>query len=114
MLFVDAVEYTEPISGDPRFVEQFAGRALRDSQGRSLRDFDLTRRLFRYPLSYVIHSPAFDALPADVKGRFSERLREILTGADPSDGFEHLSGADRSAILEILRDTKPELAAAAD
>jgi hypothetical protein len=113
MLFVDAVEYTEPISGDPRFAEQFASRALRDSQGRSLRDFDLTRRLFRYPLSYLIHSPAFDALPADVQGRFYERLREVLTGADSSEGFEHLSGADRSAILEILRDTKPELAAAA-
>jgi hypothetical protein len=113
MLFVDAVEYTEPISGDPQFVEQFASRALRDSQGRSLRDFDLTRRLFRYPLSYVIHSPAFDALPADVKGRFYERLREVLTGADSSEGFKHLSGADRSAILEILRDTKPELAALA-
>jgi len=43
--------------------EQFARRAARDPLGRSLRDLDLTRRLFRYPLSFVIHSPAFDALP---------------------------------------------------
>jgi hypothetical protein len=112
MLFVDAVEYTEPIAGDPKFVEQFASRALRDSQGRSLRDLDLSRRLFRYPLSYVIHSPAFDALPADAKGLFQRRLTEVLSGADTSEDFAHLTAADRTAILEILRDTKPDLAAA--
>jgi hypothetical protein len=108
MLFVDAVEYTDPISGDPKFVDQFASRAVRDSQGRSLRDFDLTRRLFRYPLSYVIYSAAFDALPADARSMFYARLNEVLTGADTSESFRHLSAADRSAVLEILRDTKPD------
>jgi hypothetical protein len=111
MLFVNAVEYTAPISGNPRFVEQFASRAVRDSQGRSLRDFDLKRRLFRYPLSYVIQSSAFDALPADVKEQFYRRLNEVLTGADSSDDFAHLSAADRDAIAAILRETKPEFAA---
>ena len=111
MLFVDAVEYTEPISGDAKFTEQFARRAVRDAQGRSLRDFDLSRRLFRYPLSYVIHSAAFDALPGDVKGLFYRRLNEVLTGADSSEDFQHLGAADRAAILEILRDTKPDSAA---
>jgi hypothetical protein len=111
MLFVDAVEYTAPISGEPKFVEQFASRAERDSQGRSLRDFDLMRRLFRYPLSYVIHSAAFDALPVDAKRSFYRRLNEVLTGADRSDDFAHLSAADRDAITAILRDTKPDFAA---
>jgi hypothetical protein len=112
MLFVDAVEYTAPISGDPKFVEQFLGRAVRDGQGRSLRDFDLTRRLFRYPLSYVIHSQAFDALPAEARDMFYARLREVLSGADTSEDFAHLSAADRGAITEILRATKPDFAAA--
>ena len=112
MLFVDAVEYTEPISGNEKFVEQFASRAVRDAQGRSLRDFDLSRRLFRHPLSYVIYSPAFDALPSDAKSLFYRRLREVLTGADTSEDFAHLSAADRAAIVEILRDTKPDFAAA--
>jgi hypothetical protein len=111
MLFVDAVEYTEPISGNEKFVEQFASRAVRDSQGRSLRDFDLTKRLFRHPLSYVIYSPAFDALPGDVKTRFYGRLRDVLSGADTSEDFTHLSAAERTAILEILRDTKLDFAA---
>jgi len=112
MLFVDAVEYTEPISGRAEFAEQFARRAVRDSQGRSLRDFDLTRRLFRYPLSYVIHSPAFDALPGDVKSALYSRLNQVLTGVDSSEDFAHLTAADRAAILEILRATKPDFAAA--
>jgi hypothetical protein len=112
MLFVDAVEYTAPISGDRKFVEQFAARAVRDSQGRSLRDFDLTRRLFRYPLSYLVHSDAFDALPAEAKRVFYRRLNEVLAGADTSVDFSHLDAEDRRAIDEILRATKPEFVAA--
>lgn len=113
MLFVDAVEYTEPISGRADFVQQFTSRAKRDAQGRSLRDFDLERRLFRYPLSYVIYSPAFDALPSDVKALFYRRLDAVLAGEGGED-FASLTPADRTAILEILRDTKPDFALAAD
>lgn len=112
MLFVDAVEYTSPIAGERQFVEQFAARAVRDQQGRSLRDFDLTRRLFRYPLSYLVHSDAFDALPADAKQAFYRRLHEVLAGADTSADFAHLDAEDRRAIDAILRATKPEFVAA--
>jgi hypothetical protein len=112
MLFVDAVEYTAPISGDRKFVDQFAARAVRDGEGRSLRDFDLTKRLFRYPLSYLIHSDAFDALPADAKRVFYRRLHDVLAGVDTSPDFAHLDAADRRAIDEILRATKPEFVAA--
>ena len=108
MLFADAAEYTSPISGDPAFVAQFERRAVRDPQGRSLRDFDLKTRLFRYPLSYVIYSAAFDALPADAKKMFYGRLNDVLSGADKSAAFAALTAADRAAILEILRATKPD------
>jgi hypothetical protein len=111
MLFAGAVEYTAPISGNREFQAQFLGRALRDSQGRSLRDFDLTRRLFRYPLSYLVYSRAFDALPADAKRGFYERLDAVLTGTDESGDYSHLSADERTAIREILRDTKPDYAA---
>jgi len=70
-------------------------------RGRSLRDFDLQTRLFRYPLSYLIYSKSFDALPAGVKTYVYRRLREILSGEDKSKDFAYLSVADRSAILEI-------------
>ena len=42
-------------------------RGPRDSKGRSLRDFDLHERLFRYPLSYMIYSESFDAMPSRLK-----------------------------------------------
>jgi hypothetical protein len=113
MLFVDAVEYTAPISGDPQFAEQFAGRAVRDAQGRSLRDFDLTRRLFRYPLSFVIHSAAFDALPAEAKQPFYRRLHDVLEGRDESEDFAGLTADDRRAIREILAATDSQFAASA-
>jgi len=112
MLFADAVEYTAPISGDPAFVAQFERRVVRDPQGRSLRDFDLTTRLFRYPLSYVIYSAAFDALPAETKKMFYGRLNEVLTGADKGADFAELTASDRNAILEILHATKPDFAQA--
>lgn len=111
MLFSGAVEYTAPISGAPEFQAQFLRRAVRDSRGRSLRDFDLARRLFRHPLSYLIYSPAFDALPADTKRGFYDRLDAVLTGADESGDYSHLSADERTAIREILRDTKPDYAA---
>ena len=63
----------------------------------------------RYPLSYMIYSEAFDALPADAKDAIYRRLWEVLSGRDRSPRYAHLSDADRRAIGEILLDTKPGL-----
>jgi hypothetical protein len=111
MLFVDAVPYTAPISGVAAFVEQFTSRAVRDSEGRSLRDLDLTQRLFRYPFSYLVYSAGFDALPTEAKTLFYRRLADVLRGTDTSAAFAAIAPADRAAILAILRETKPEFAA---
>src|SRR4029079_9905514 len=64
MLFTDEEPLKAPVKGVSTFTETFARRGPRDSQGRSLRDFDLKTRLFRYPLSYMIYSAAFDSMPA--------------------------------------------------
>lgn len=110
MLFSGEAKLTEPVKGTSGFTEEFAQRGPRDLQGRSLRDFDLKTRLFKYPCSYLIYSESFDGLPAEVKGYVARRLNEVLTGKDRSEEFAHLSDADRKAILEILRATKPDLA----
>jgi hypothetical protein len=107
MLFTGEPQLAAPVVGTSGFTQHFTEIGLRDSKGRSLRDLDLNRRLFRYPLSYLIYSDAFDALPGLAKDFVYRRLREILTGKDTSGQFEHLSAADRSAILEILKDTRP-------
>jgi hypothetical protein len=62
------------------FTKTFPNRGPRDSDGRSLRDFDLQSRLFRYRLSYMIYSDVFDGLPARLQERVYQRLHDVLTG----------------------------------
>jgi hypothetical protein len=88
------------------FARDFAARGPRDSKGRSLRDFDLHTRIFRYPLSYLVYSEAFDALPEPAKGYVYDRLLEVLSGRDQSGDFDELSADTRRAILEIVLETK--------
>lgn len=109
LLFSGEVPITAPIVGTSGYTEGFAQPGPRDRQGRSLRDFDLERRLFKYPCSYLVYSAAFDALPDEVRNYVWRRLWNVLAGDDKSPDFAHLSTADRTAILEILRDTKPGL-----
>jgi hypothetical protein len=109
MLFVDEAPLSDPVKGVSSFTTTFPQRGPRDKQGRSLREFDLQKRLFRYPLSYMIYSEAFDAMPAAARERVYQRLQEILSGKDQNPKFAHLSADDRRAIREILHDTKPGL-----
>ena len=102
MLFVDEATLNGPIQGTSGFRSHFESLGPRDDQGRSLREMDLTRRLFRYPLSYLIHSDAFDALPDSLKEQVFRRIWEVASGRDTSGEFDHLSAADRGTILEIL------------
>ncbi len=109
LLLVDEAKLTTPIKGTSGYAEQFTATGLRDSQGRSLRDLDLTTRLFKYPCSYLIYSEAFDGLPSESRDYVWQRLFEVLSGQDQSETFAHLSQDNRQAILEILRATKPNL-----
>ena len=109
MLFVDEAPLPDPVTGVSTFTATFPERGPHDGLRRSLRDFDLRTRLFRYPLSYMIYSRAFDGLPDHVRVRLYERLHAVLTGTERSDAFAHLSTDDRRAILEIVRETKPDL-----
>ena len=111
LLFADELELEGPVRGTSPFANQFQsgeiGNIRFDAQGRSLRQFDLQTRIFKYPCSYLIYSEAFDRMPDPVGTRVRERLREILHAEDCPEGFEHLSHADRKAIREILAETKP-------
>jgi len=106
MLFADEATLQSPIVGVSTFTKTFPKRGPRDRQGRSLRDFDLQKRIFKYPLSYMVYSEAFDGLPDQVRVRVYRRLYDVLTGRDQSDKFKRLSPDDRRAVLEILRETK--------
>lgn len=109
MLFVDEAPIAGPIKGVSTFSTTFPARGPRDKEGRSLRDFDLQKRLFKYPLSYMIYTKAFDSLPDWDRDRIYQRLFNVLTGKDTDPKFAKLSADDRRNVLEILRATKPNL-----
>jgi hypothetical protein len=108
MLFVDEFQLNSPVKGVSGFTAEFSSLGPRDRRDRSLRQLDLTRRLFKYPCSYLIYSDAFDSLPANVKQEVYRRLTEVLSDENQDAQFDHLSLADRLAIREILIDTKPD------
>ena len=109
MLFVDEAPMQGPIKGVSTFSTTFPARGPRDKQGRSLRDFDLEKRLFKYPLSYMIYTKAFDSMPDWDRDRIYQRLFNVLTGKDTDPKFARLSPDDRRNVLEILRATKLNL-----
>jgi hypothetical protein len=109
MLFTDEAPLRDPVKGVSTFTNTFPQRGPRDKHGRSLRDFDLHERLFRYPLSYMIYSEIFDAMPAVARDRVYQRLYDVLTGKDQSPKWSNISATDRRAMLDILVDTKPNL-----
>jgi hypothetical protein len=111
MLFVDEAPLPSAVKGSTSFAQDFASKGPRDRKGRSLRELDLTRRLLRYPCSYMIYTEAFDALPPGAKSAVYERLWEVLSGKETDKAYAGLSAADRLAIVEILRDTKKGLPA---
>jgi len=109
MLFAGEAKIRDPITGVSTFTKTFPERGPRDKRGRSLRDFDLHKRLFRFPLSYMIYSETFDSLPDIAKQKIYRRLYDVLSGKNQDPRFGTLGAEDRQAILEILRDTKPGL-----
>jgi hypothetical protein len=92
------VPLPSPVKGNSAFTQIFARRGPRDPRGRSLRDFDLQTRLFRYPLSYMVYSTAFDSLNADAKALLWRRLHEALARTPSGE-----------AAIAILAATKPGL-----
>jgi hypothetical protein len=106
MLFVDELPLTAPIRGTSGFAEEFQALGPRDRKGRSLRDLDLTQGLMRYPLSYMIYSPQFDALKPPIRTAIYRRLWTVLSGADRDAQYARLSSSTRAAVVEILRDTR--------
>ena len=111
MLFADEIPLTDKITGTSKFTQQFVGLGVKDKQGRSLRDFDLSRRIFKYPCSYLIYSDSFRALPSKVKSQVYQRIWNVLTEKNQAKEFAALSSKDRQAILAILRDTNSDLPA---
>ena len=109
LLFVDEAPLAAPVTGTSSFQQEFEQRGPTDSKGRSLRQFNLHTRLFKYPCSYLIYSDAFDQLPEPLLDHIYQRLFAILSGEDRSPPWDSITRRHRKAILEILLETKPNL-----
>lgn len=97
LLFANEATLPEGIQASSDYQQQFVAMGPKDSKGRSLREFDLKTRLFRYPLSYLIYSDAFDALPEEPRRYILKKLYQALVATGKQD------------IIEILAETKPGL-----
>ncbi|TWT66069.1 hypothetical protein [Allorhodopirellula solitaria] len=103
LLFREEAKLTDQVRGSVVFAHDFQSRGPFDSQGRSLRNFDLKTRLFQFPCSYLIYSDAFSSLDLELRLEIVRQLQSALT-AEP-DADDHLSARDRASILEILSET---------
>jgi hypothetical protein len=101
LFFSEEAPLTSPVRGTSGFAEAFEKRG-------PLRRFDLRRRLFAIPCSYMVYSKAFHGLPPLAKTYVSDRMRDILLGRDKSPAYAHLSEVDRADILRVLRETLPD------
>lgn len=108
MFMVGEAEITDSMNGNTAYRNNFEVRGPVDSKGRSLRQLDLESRLFRYPLSYLVYSSEFKALPGLAKEMIYNRFSAILNGNDNSDSFSHIDENDKLAIYEILAETHPD------
>ena len=111
LLFVDEAPIPGTVAGTSGFAAAFMGRGPRDRKGRSLRDLKLEGRLMQFPLSYMIYTPMFDALPDPARRLVRDRLAAVLEGRDTRPKYAHLTPALRTAIVEIVKETKPGLLA---
>jgi hypothetical protein len=106
LVFAEEAPLNAAVLPDSEFTEAFTKNALRDSKGRSLKDFDLEKRLFKYPCSFLIYSEAFERMPEEMRQLILKRLYEVLTSDNPGKDYETLSKAEKRNTLEILLETK--------
>jgi hypothetical protein len=109
LLFVEETPLVSPINGPSGFAQWFESQGPIDKQGRSLRQFDLKTRLFKYSCSYMIYSEAFDNLPREMKLTLYHRLWKILSGTDSDPAFQKIPEETKRAIRDILIETKPDI-----
>ncbi len=115
LLFLDEAPLTAPVKGTSGYQDWFARQGKRDSQGRSLKDFDLKTRLFQYRLSYLIYTDGFQKMPAGARLRILKDIYEFLNAdnsmlkADWDVEPQNFPITERQAILQIVAETLDKL-----
>jgi hypothetical protein len=108
LLFVREARLTTPLVPRAGFAEHLASNTPKDRLGRSFGQLELVNRLLKYPCSYMIYSGAFDALPPDVKAAVYRRMIDVLSNEHAYADHARVTADDRRAVIDILRETKPD------
>ena len=109
LLLAESPRWTAPVSGSGGFAKWFQRQGPRAPDGRSLRQLNLSDRLFRYRLSHLVYSPQLAAMPDAPRGRLGRRLQAVLAGR-PAGGLEQLLTArQRADVRDILAATGKNL-----
>jgi hypothetical protein len=107
MFFVDEAPFPAPIDGAKRTMVDFVKQGPRDANQQTLRQLDLRTRLFRYRLSFLVHSAGFKQLPIQARSYCWIRIKAALT--NPNDRLTtKLDPSERKTIHEILQATEAE------
>jgi len=106
LLFADEAPLPASLTAGPSpFAAQFAARGPFDRHGRTLRELQLSGRLMRYPLSYMIYSPMYRALPEPLRHLVDQRIEAVLAGQVNDPRFVHFTSDVRAAVAAIRADT---------
>ena len=105
LFMVDQASLGSPVAGYSGFDAYFSALGPADGQGRSLRELDLSERVFKYPLSYLVYSDAFAALPGPLRERTLAGIRAVLSGSHAGAAYGGIGAESRQAMRDILRAT---------
>ena len=95
------------VRGTSAFTTEFPARGPRDTRGRSLRDFDLTERMFKHQLSYMVLSKSFADLPRMAHAIACAKIIKILAEGPSDPKYAHLTAEKRALAREILAGSSP-------
>ena len=108
LLFAAEAPLPSALSVDASFQKDFL-KTRRGPGGAALKDFDLQTHLFRNRCSYMIYTPIFTALPAELKQRIYTELAGALSTAKPNAEYAYLPAPEKRAIHSILKSTLSDL-----
>jgi hypothetical protein len=110
LLFAD--EAPLPAGGvepDPAYQADFLRERRVTAEGLSLKDLELTTRLFRHRCSYMIYNPVFSGLPEVMKSRIYDGLGKALRDGIEDKDYSYLPSAEKKTIRAILKATVKDL-----
>jgi hypothetical protein len=106
ILFADEAPFpSEGIEPDAACQRDFLRNRRTSPEGASLKDLDLRTWLFKYRCSYMIYSPVFEGMPAELKARVYRCLKNALQPDSRNSDYAYLPAAEKEAIRSILKGT---------